>query len=97
MADYVEQKDGGLILKIVVAPRSASCAFAGVIDGRLKVKLTSPPVDGKANEELVKFLSKTLKIPKSSIEITKGETSKKKTLLLKSVLIIDFLSTINIH
>ncbi|MDR1327961.1 MAG: DUF167 domain-containing protein [Heliobacteriaceae bacterium] len=49
----------------------------------LKVKLTAPPVDGKANKALLEILSKYFKIPKTSIKIIKGETSKNKLLLLK--------------
>ena len=51
----------------------------------IKVKLTAQPIEGKANKALVEFLSKQLKIPKTSIEILRGETSKDKTLLLKNV------------
>ena len=49
----------------------------------LKVKITAQPIDGKANKALIEYLSKQLKIPKSSIEILKGETSKEKTVLIK--------------
>ena len=50
----------------------------------IKIKITAQPVDGKANKALVEFLSKYFKIPKTSIEIVKGHTSKEKTLLLKT-------------
>jgi uncharacterized protein (TIGR00251 family) len=47
-------------------------------DGSLKIRLTAPPVDGAANEALVKFLSETLSISKSSVEIVSGHTSREK-------------------
>jgi hypothetical protein len=47
-------------------------------DGTLKIRLTAPPVDGAANEALVKFLSETLSIGKSSVEIVTGHTSREK-------------------
>jgi len=50
-----------------------------------KIKITAQPIDGKANKCLIEFLSKTFKIPKSSIEIVKGETSKEKTILFKDL------------
>ena len=50
----------------------------------IKVKITAPPVDGKANKALLEFLSKTFKIPKTSFSIVKGETSKDKTLSVKA-------------
>ena len=51
----------------------------------IKVKVTAQPIENKANKALIEFLSKTFKIPKTSIEILKGDTSKEKTLLLKTV------------
>ena len=48
------------------------------IDGALKIKLKAPPVDGAANKELIKFLSKKFKIPKTDISIKKGGSSKTK-------------------
>lgn len=48
----------------------------------IKVKITSPPVDGKANKTLIEYLSKNFKIPKTSFKIIKGETSKDKTLMV---------------
>lgn len=52
-------------------------------DGTLKIKLTTPPVDGKANEEMIKLLAKHFKVSKSSIEILKGKTSKNKVVEIK--------------
>ena len=51
----------------------------------VKIKLTAQPIEGKANKCLVEFLSKQFKIPKSNIEILKGETCRGKTLLFKNI------------
>ncbi len=51
----------------------------------VKIKLTDQPIEGKANKCLVEFLSKQFKIPKSNIEILKGETGREKTLLFKNI------------
>jgi uncharacterized protein (TIGR00251 family) len=67
-------------LAVTVVPRSSRTEIAGVIGGRLKIRLAAPPVDGKANEELVKFLSKLLKVPKSDIAIVSGISAKRKLL-----------------
>jgi len=56
-----------------------------VEEGRLKIKVTVPPEGGKANRAVVELLSKTLKVPKSSIEITKGETSRIKTVRIEGI------------
>ncbi|MEK7084728.1 MAG: DUF167 domain-containing protein [Patescibacteria group bacterium] len=64
-------------LKIKVLPRSSSNEIVGHLpDGTLKVKLTAPPVDGKANDALIEFLSKEFDVAKSCVRIARGETSK---------------------
>ena len=55
----------------------------GLFDQRLKVRLNAPPVDGKANEELIAFLSKILKLPKSKITIKSGLADRRKTVVLR--------------
>lgn len=49
-------------------------------DGRPKIRLNAPPVDGAANDELVKFVAKRLKLPKSSVKLVSGHASRLKTL-----------------
>lgn len=78
----LKQTKEGLILNIKISPNSSKNAILRDETG-IKIKLTAQPIEGKANKALVEFLSKQLKIPKTSIEILKGETSKEKTLLLK--------------
>ncbi|PIR04559.1 MAG: hypothetical protein COV59_00335 [Candidatus Magasanikbacteria bacterium CG11_big_fil_rev_8_21_14_0_20_39_34] len=70
-------------ISVKVIPKSSQNKIIGNIkDGSIKVKLTAPPVDGAANKALIVFLSKELKIPKSKIQILKGEGSKNKILSL---------------
>lgn len=76
-----ETKDG-ILLQIKISPNASKNAIIRDETG-LKVKLTAQPIEGKANKALIEFLSKQFKIPKTSIEILKGETSKEKILLLK--------------
>lgn len=76
-----ETKDG-IIINLKIVPNSSKNDIVSE-DGFIKVKITAQPVEGKANKALVEFLSKKFKIPKTSIEILKGETSKEKTLLFK--------------
>ncbi|MDA8172957.1 MAG: DUF167 domain-containing protein [Nitrospiraceae bacterium] len=68
----------GIELNIKVEPRSAKRGIAGIYGDALKVKLTSAPVEGRANEELVELLSDFLKVKKSDIRILRGGTSKRK-------------------
>lgn len=74
--------DKGIIVKLKISPNASKNEIIKTEDG-VKVKITAQPVVGKANKCLIEFLSKTFKIPKTSIEIIKGETSKEKTLLIK--------------
>lgn len=76
------KKEEGLTVNLKISPNASKNEIIKTEDG-VKVKITAPPVDGKANKSLIEFLSKTFKIPKSSIEILRGETSKEKTLLIK--------------
>lgn len=76
-----ETKDG-IVITLKISPNASKNEIIKS-EECLKVKITAQPIDGKANKALIEYLSKQLKIPKSSIEILKGETSKEKTLLIK--------------
>ncbi len=88
MKTFYKHTDKGILLNIKVVPNSAKTIImgvekAGIIEEvYLKIKISSPANENKANDELVKFLSKELKVPKSSIDIIKGEKNKEKRILL---------------
>ena len=65
-------------LSVRIQPRASKNGISRMQDGSLKIKLTAPPVDGAANEALVAFLSDTLSVSKSQIEILSGHTSREK-------------------
>jgi len=66
-------------IKVKVLPRSSRNQIIGVEDGIFKIKLTAPPVDGKANKALIEFLAKRLGLAKGSVEIISGERSRQKS------------------
>lgn len=68
-----------------VVPRASRSAIVGIHDGRIKVSLDAPPVDGEANACLVAFFAKALKRPKREVVLVRGETSRQKTLALYGV------------
>ena len=70
----------GATFAIRVQPRASRNAIAGEMGDALKIALTAPPVDGKANEACVEFLAKLLKVPRSSVTIAAGETSRNKVI-----------------
>jgi len=57
----------------------------GVVEGRLRVRLAAPPVEGAANEELVRFLSRSLGVPRSAVSVTAGAGGRRKTVLVRGV------------
>jgi uncharacterized protein (TIGR00251 family) len=71
------------LLEIKVVPQSGRQHLARDKSGTIKCFLKSPPEDGKANEELVKFLSKKLNLPQNSIKILQGATSRNKVLKIE--------------
>jgi uncharacterized protein len=78
------EKDGALTLDIVVQPR-ASREGVTLKDDRLKVAVTAPPVDGKANEAVIRALAEALGIPRTSIDILRGDTGRRKTVRIRGV------------
>lgn len=81
---HTKVKDG-IIIQVKVIPRSSKKEIAGVEGNTIKIKLTAPPVEGAANEQLIELLSGTLGIKKGNIEIVKGDSSKYKTVKIKGV------------
>ncbi len=75
----LSQGRGGAALAIRVTPRASRNEIVEILpDHTIKIRLTAPPVDGKANEALIDFLSKVLSVAKSRIEIVAGETGRDK-------------------
>jgi uncharacterized protein (TIGR00251 family) len=69
-----------LILAVVVQPRASHNALVGIHGDRIKVRLTAPPVEGKANQELIKFIAKLFGVAPSRVTLQKGKTAKIKIL-----------------
>lgn len=75
------QESGGTVsFAIKVHPRARKNAIAGVLGDALKVSLTTPPVEGRANEACIEFFAKLLKVPRSSVTIASGQTSRNKVI-----------------
>jgi len=70
----------GATFAVRVQPRARKNAIVGEIGDALKLALTAPPVEGRANEACIKFLAEFLKVPRSSVTIAAGETSRDKVI-----------------
>ena len=78
VAHLFESRNGGFFLRVRVKPRASRSRVLGERAGELEVAVAAPPVDGKANEELVRVLAEHFDVPKSSLSIEKGETGRSK-------------------
>jgi len=81
-----EGADGSVTLDVLVQPRASREKVGPVHDGRLKVAVTWPPVDGGANAAVVALLAKALGVPRSAVEVIAGATSRRKTVRIGGVL-----------
>lgn len=81
---FRKTKDG-IAIEVKVEPRSSQKKIAGVSEGVLKVKLTAPPVEGAANEQLIELIAEATGMRKSLIKIVRGGSSKRKTVEIRGV------------
>ena len=80
---YYQWQGEDLWLQVLVQPKASKDEIAGLQGAELKVRLQAPPMEGAANQALVKFFSKIFKVPKSHITIVSGETSRHKRLCIR--------------
>jgi uncharacterized protein (TIGR00251 family) len=69
---------GGVRIAVQITPNAKKTEVVGVLEDALKLKLQAQPIEGKANEALVKYLAKVLSVPRSAVTITHGHTNKRK-------------------
>lgn len=85
MTEFLKVHKEGVILTVRVIPGAVRSSLHLDRPGELTVRLTSPPVDGRANKELARLLAKNLRIAPSNVTIIRGEKSRAKTVLLKGI------------
>lgn len=78
-----------MTLRVRVIPRAAKNALAGEREGALLVRLTAPPVEGAANDALLRFLSKALQVPRSAVTLLRGETSRDKVVRIDGLTAVE--------
>jgi uncharacterized protein (TIGR00251 family) len=77
---FLRETADGCILPVRVHPGARRNDITGVHDGALKISLSAPPADGRANEALIAFLAERLRVPRSRVTLVTGATSRSKTL-----------------
>lgn len=75
----------GCRIQLHVVPRASRTQAAGLHDGRLKLQVAAPPVDGEANEAIVRYLAKALGVGRDQVAIASGQTGKRKAVIVSGL------------
>ena len=81
----IRETSSGVSFGVKLQPKASKTAIIGELDGALKISVNAPPVDGKANEALVKFIAQLLKVARSSVTIAAGASSRNKVIRVEGV------------
>jgi len=81
----IHESSSGISFAVKVHPRARTNAITGELGDALKLSLTTPPVEGRANEACIDFFAKLLKVPRSSVTIASGQTSRNKVIRVTGV------------
>jgi uncharacterized protein (TIGR00251 family) len=82
-------QNNSLALRVYVQPRASRNRVAGMHGNALKISVTAPPVENKANEAVIHLIADILKVPKSSLAIKSGKQSRNKTVLINNLALND--------
>ena len=82
---WVREEPGAVVLDLLIQPRASRTRSVGEHDGRLKIQLAAPPVDGEANVALIEFLAAALRVRKAEVTIVRGETGRRKMVRVTGV------------
>lgn len=94
--DWIKETSKGVLLPVRAVPRASKNEIQGIHGDSLKIRLQAPPVEGKANQALIRFLSDILNIPRSQFSIATGETGRNKTVLITGISKTDLIKKIGI-
>ena len=78
----IKETPQGIVFKVYVQPRASKNMIVGVHEDALKIKITAPPIKGKANKMCLEFLAECLEVPKTNLEIISGANNRNKQVLL---------------
>jgi uncharacterized protein len=81
----IQQHDGAVTFAVKVHPRAKKNGITGELGDALKASLTTPPVEGRANDACIEFFAKLLKVPRSSVTIASGQSSRNKVIRVAGV------------
>ena len=81
----IHEDNGCVTFAVKIHPRAKKNAISGELGEALKVSLTAPPLEGRANQACIEFLAKLLKVPRSSVTIASGHTNRYKVIRVAGV------------
>jgi uncharacterized protein len=81
----IRETDAGVTFAVKVQPRAKKNAITGVLGEALKISLTAPPINGRANEACIEFFATLLNLPRSSVTIASGHTSRNKVIRVAGI------------
>ena len=84
MTAWARDGSGGAVLEVLAQPRASRSRVVGEHDGRLKIQLAAPPVDGEANAALLAFLADTLGVKRADVALLAGETGRRNRSVVSS-------------
>jgi uncharacterized protein (TIGR00251 family) len=85
VSGFAREGAGGAVLELYVQPRASRSRVVGEHDGRLKIQLAAPPVDGEANAALIEFLAGALRVKRADVALLAGETGRRKRVRVAGV------------
>ena len=80
---WLREDEDGVVVEVLVQPRASRTRVVGEHEGRLKLQLAAPPVDGEANAALAEFLAGALGVRRADVVLLRGETGRRKTLRIR--------------
>jgi hypothetical protein len=81
----LQENERGVVFEVFLQPRAKKDEIAGIQEGSLKVRVTSPPLQGRANQACIDVIAYTLGLKKSAVEIISGHTSRRKRLCIRGI------------
>jgi uncharacterized protein len=81
----LRETTAGVSFSVRVQPRASRTAISGIVGDAVKVALAAPPVEGKANEVLIRFFAELFEVPRAAVEIVSGESSRNKVVRVAGV------------
>jgi uncharacterized protein len=82
----ITEADGAVTFDVLVQPRASRSKVGPIHDGRLKLAVTAPPVDGEANAAVIELLAKSVGVSRGAIEVVAGASSRRKTVRIEGVM-----------